>query len=84
MSLTSLQAVQASAESLRSTLAVAQALVHSGRQIDMAGLEREVAVLCAAALALPRACRGEARQALRAVQAGLEMLLTTLPGRQES
>ncbi|EFH10434.1 hypothetical protein ACFFMP_19545 [Pseudoroseomonas cervicalis] len=76
---TALQAVLATADSLRATLSLARALAEAGRQIDMAGLDGEVATLCAAALALPPACGAEARHALHALRAELESLLALLP-----
>ncbi|WBV41707.1 hypothetical protein [Pseudoroseomonas cervicalis] len=74
-----LQAVLATADSLRATLSLARALAEAGRRIDVEGLERDVAPLCAAALALPPACGAEARHALHALRAELESLLALLP-----
>ncbi|MDQ1079007.1 hypothetical protein QE401_001533 [Pseudoroseomonas cervicalis] len=79
MASASLQAVLATAESLRTTLSLARALAQSGRRVDLAGLEQDIAPLCAAALALPPACGREARQALYALRAELESLLALLP-----
>ncbi|WP_237216423.1 hypothetical protein [Falsiroseomonas oryziterrae] len=45
-------AVRAAIESLGGTIAVAAALVDGGRRIDLAGLERDCAVLCAAVMTL--------------------------------
>ncbi|TQF81291.1 hypothetical protein FK498_05380 [Elioraea sp. Yellowstone] len=42
------------AETMRSTVTVARALVDAGVRIDLAGLEREIGDLCADAIALPR------------------------------
>lgn len=57
------EAVRRAAASAEGTLALAEALVASGRAVDLAGLDREVAGLCAAAAALPpaegRALRGD-------------------------
>ncbi|ONG50634.1 hypothetical protein BKE38_17615 [Pseudoroseomonas deserti] len=74
-----LGAIEAAAESLRSTLTLAQALALAGRQVDMTGLEREVALLCAAAAALPPERRGPARRALIGLRLAVEGLLATLP-----
>lgn len=41
-------------ETLRSTVAVARALVDAGVAIDLDGLDREVSDLCADAISLPR------------------------------
>jgi len=46
-------ATQAAIESLHGTLSMARALVVSGRTIDLAGLDREAARLCAAVACLP-------------------------------
>lgn len=42
------------AETMRSTVTVARALVDAGVRVDLAGLDREVSDLCADAIALPR------------------------------
>lgn len=41
-------------ETMRSTVAVARALVDAGVAIDLEGLDREVSDLCADAVSLPR------------------------------
>ncbi len=41
-------------ETMRSTIAVARALVDAGVAIDLEGLDREVSDLCADAVSLPR------------------------------
>jgi hypothetical protein len=46
------EAVRAAIDTLGGTVAVARALVQGGRMIDLAGLERDCAVLCAAMMAL--------------------------------
>jgi hypothetical protein len=46
------EAVRAAIDTLGGTVAVARALVEGGRLIDLAGLERDCAVLCAALMAL--------------------------------
>jgi len=43
----------AAIESMRGTLAVARALVESGRQVDLTGLDAGAAALCAAVAMLP-------------------------------
>lgn len=45
--------VAAAAAALLSALAVARSLAESGRRVDLGGLDREAAALCAAALSLP-------------------------------
>lgn len=67
-SATPLGAVRAYASDLGQTVAMARALVESGRAIDLAGLDAQVGLLCAKALDLPPA-EG------RAVQADLMTLL---------
>ena len=53
------EAVRAAIDTLGGTVAVARALVEGGRLIDLAGLERDCAVLCAALMALaPSDARG--------------------------
>lgn len=44
---------RAAIESMRGTLAVARALVESGRQVDLTGLDAGAAALCAAISMLP-------------------------------
>lgn len=46
------EAVRAAIDTLGGTVAVARALVEGGRVIDLAGLERDCAVLCAAMMTL--------------------------------
>lgn len=49
------EAVRAAIDSLRGTLQLAAALMHVGRQVDLAGLDQEAARLCAALAILPEA-----------------------------
>ena len=44
---------RAAIESMRGTLALARALVESGRQVDLTGLDAGTAALCAAISMLP-------------------------------
>ena len=46
------EAVRAAIDTLGGTVAVARALVDGGRIIDLSGLERDCAMLCAALMAL--------------------------------
>ncbi len=46
------EAVRAAIETLGGTVAVARALLEAGRMIELAGLERDCAMLCAAMMAL--------------------------------
>ncbi len=63
MTSTHQDAVRAAIRAMGDTLTVAEALLDAGREIDLSGLEREVAAVCAAAVTLPaaegRALRGE-------------------------
>ena len=63
MNCTHQDAVRAAIRAMGDTLTVAGALLDAGREIDLSGLEREVASVCAAAVTLPavegRALRGE-------------------------
>ncbi|UPY38718.1 hypothetical protein [Sediminicoccus sp. KRV36] len=60
-------ATLAAIESLQGTLTMARALVLAGRSVDLAGLDREAARLCAAVACLP----GDSGQALLGSLAGL-------------
>lgn len=63
MNCTHQDAVRAAIRAMGDTLTVAGALLDAGREIDLSGLEREVASVCAAAVTLPaiegRALRGD-------------------------
>lgn|GEM_PF-6456503 len=67
-------AVLAAAEQLGGTLAVAEALLESGRCIELAGLEREIAALCAAAMLADPAAAPALRAALGGLVARLDRL----------
>lgn len=60
-------ATLAAIDSLQGTLSMARALIISGREIDLAGLDREAARLCAAVACLP----GDSGQALLTPLMGL-------------
>lgn len=80
-SLTPAEAVRAAIGALDGTLAVAKALVEGGRRIDLAGLEREAAALCAAVMALDAAEAKRLRPALEALRGNVESLAAALrPG----
>ena len=72
-------ATMAAIESLHGTLSMARALVVSGRAIDLAGLDREAARLCAAVACLP----GDSGQALlaslHALMRELDLLVGCMP-----
>lgn len=71
--------MMAAIESLHGTLSMARALVVSGREIDLAGLDREAARLCAAVACLP----GNSGQALlgplHALARELDLLTGCMP-----
>jgi hypothetical protein len=51
---TPLDAVRAAIEGMGGTIAIAQALVMGGRQVDLEGLDRDGAALCTAVMMLER------------------------------
>jgi hypothetical protein len=63
--------VRAAVEALGDTLAVARALVGAGREVDLEGLDRGAARVCAAVMALPL---NEARVLLPALEEVLRQL----------
>ncbi len=67
------KAVAAAIEAMGATVMVARALVEGGREVELDGLEREAASLCAAVMALP-AAQG------RALRPNLEGLLRQVDG----
>ncbi|MBE9606381.1 hypothetical protein IAI18_16075 [Acetobacteraceae bacterium H6797] len=67
-------AIMAAIDSMNGTVAIARALAESGRRIDLTGLDREVAQICAASVALGQA---EGR-ALRPALEGLLHEITAL------
>lgn len=67
------EAVHAAIEEMGGTVAVARALVGGGRRVDLAGLERDAAALCAAVMTLER-------DAARALRPSLEALLRQVDG----
>lgn len=70
------------AETMRSTMTVARALVDAGIRVDLAGLDREVGDLCADAIALPRVLGRELIGALTCLRdeiAALEQTLLDAP-----
>lgn len=72
------QAVGAAIAALDGTLAVARALVEAGRRIDLEGLDRDAATLCAAVMALDDAQARLLRPELEALRAQVEGLAATM------
>jgi hypothetical protein len=71
-------AVEAAIASLDGTLAMARALVESGRRIELDGLENDAAALCAALMLLsPEAARA-LRPALIGLRRQVDELATSL------
>jgi hypothetical protein len=59
----------------------AQAAIDSGQALDLSGLERTMALLCARALDLPPALRPQAGAELASLQPPIERLFETLSRR---
>jgi isoaspartyl peptidase/L-asparaginase-like protein (Ntn-hydrolase superfamily) len=73
------EAVRAAIEAMEGTVAVARALVESGRQVELAGLENDATALCAAALALQPQDGRLLRPALEALRDQVDLLAERLP-----
>lgn len=69
----------AAASALLATLALARGLVGGGRRVDLSGLEREAAALCAAALALPPEDACTLLPSLTAIEREIAALMEALP-----
>ncbi|MEN0074730.1 MAG: hypothetical protein AAGC69_10110 [Paracraurococcus sp.] len=64
----------AAIEAMQGTLAVARALVESGREVDLGGLDGGTAALCAAVTLLPREAGRAMLPALLALLAEVDAL----------
>ena len=71
--------VAAYIDDLRKTIALATALTKSGRQVDLAGLEHAVGVLCAKALDLMPQEGRALRPALLDLLQALDTLIAAMP-----
>lgn len=71
-------AVRAATEAMLGTIAVARALVEGGRRVDLAGLDREIGTICAAALALPAAEGQQLRPTLETLAQAVDGLARLL------
>ena len=69
----------AAIEALHGTVLMARALVSTGRQVDLAGLDAEAACLCAAVASLPAAAARPLRPALESLARDVEGLAAMLP-----
>lgn len=69
----------AAASALLATIALARGLVDGGRRVDLSGLEREAAALCATALALPREQARALLPSLEAIEREIAALMEALP-----
>jgi hypothetical protein len=73
------EAVLAMADGIAATLSVARTLLHSGRQIDLTGLDQMTGRLCASALDLPIEQGRTVRPRLAALLASIDDLNKALP-----
>jgi hypothetical protein len=73
------EVVAAAAAAFIATLALARSLVGGGRRVDLSGLEREAAALCAAALLLPREEARTLLPSLAAIEREIAALMEALP-----
>lgn len=71
-------ATLAAIDSMQGTLTLARALVEAGRQVDLAGLEREAERLCAALACLPEGSATQLRAPLHGLAQELDRLTVTL------
>jgi hypothetical protein len=78
---TTIAAFDAAIDAMGATLAVAQGLVECGRAVDLAGLDQEMARLCAGILALDAADGRALRPGLEALVHQVDRLHATLAPR---
>jgi len=71
-------ATLAAIESLQTTMAVARALVGAGREVELDGLDREAARLCAALACMPEGSAATLRPPLHDLTDELNRLAVTL------
>jgi hypothetical protein len=71
-------ATLAAIDSMQGTLALARALVETGRIVDLTGLEREAERLCAALACLPEGSAPRVRGPLHGLTQELDRLAVTL------
>jgi hypothetical protein len=77
----SVTAVRALSDELTNIVGVARALVEAGRDVDLAGLDRQVGLLCAKTLDLPPDEGRRLRPRLIALSATVETLLRAMAAR---
>ena len=70
--------IGAAIEAMGGTLTVARALIAAGRHVDLGGLDREIATICAAAMALAEAEGRALRPLLVALERDLGVLQAAL------
>ena len=70
--------IGAAIEAMAGTLTVARALIAAGRRVDLGGLDREVATICAAAMVLPEAEGRALRPLLVALERDIGVLQAAL------
>jgi hypothetical protein len=73
-------AALASIEALRSTLAMARALVEGGRMVDLAGLDADAAIICRTLEGLPNHAARAMRPAILSLIREVEALAILMPG----
>jgi hypothetical protein len=71
-------ATLAAIDSLQTTMAVARALVSAGREVELEGLDREAARLCAALACMPEGSAATLRPPLHGLTDELDRLADTL------
>src|SRR6476469_6006414 len=77
----SVAAVRALSDELTNIVGVARALVEAGRDVDLAGLDRQVGLLCARTLDLPPDEGRSLRPRLIALSGTVETLLRAMAAR---
>ena len=70
--------IGAAIEAMGGTLTVARALIAAGRRVDLGGLDREIATICAAAMALAEAEGRALRPLLLALERDIGLLEAAL------
>jgi len=70
------------ADKLSGTIAIAAALARSGREVDLAGLENGIGLLCAKALDRGAGCDDALRQRLVELREEIDRLLAVLRERR--
>jgi hypothetical protein len=72
------EAVEAAIASFDGTIALARAFVEAGRRIELDGLERDAAALCAAIMAMDAEAAKRMRPALEGLRRQIDSLAASL------